>query len=205
MPAKHEITRADILPMAVYTRERKERRRALVEIKKHRRLEVGPVCTFYFENFETMWNQVHEMLFIEKGGEDQIVDELRAYNPLIPKGRELVATVMFEIDDPVRRGALLAKLGGIEETAFIRIGGETIKGVPEADVDRTSAAGKASSVQFLHFPFTDAQAEAWRQAGAKGGVEGGAEVVVGFSHPEYAHMAVLPDAVRQALSRDFDR
>jgi hypothetical protein len=200
MAAKHEITRADILPMADYTRERKERRRALVEVKKHRRLEVGPVCTFYFENFETMWNQIHEMLFIEKGGEDQIVDELRAYNPLIPKGRELVATVMFEIDDPVRRGALLGKLGGIEAAAFIRIGGETIKGVPEADLDRTSAAGKASSVQFLHFPFTDAQAEAWRQAGT----EGRAEVVVGFSHPEYAHMAVLPEAVRQALGEDFD-
>ena len=107
MDSKHEITRADILAMADYVRERKERRRALVEVKKHRRLEVGPVCSFYFENFETMWNQIHEMLFIEKGGEAQIADELSAYNPLIPKGCELVATVMFEIDDPVRRGALL--------------------------------------------------------------------------------------------------
>ena len=196
MAAKHEITRADILPMADYTAARKARRRALVEVKKHRRLEVGPVCMFYFENFETMWNQIHEMLFIEKGGEAQIADELSAYNPLIPKGRELVATVMFEIDDPVRRGALLAKLGGVEQTAFIRIGGETINGVPEEDVDRTSAAGKASSVQFIHFPFTDEQVAAFRGAGT--------EIVLGFSHPEYAHMAVLPAPVRQALAGDFD-
>ena len=200
MAAKHEITRDDILPMADYTAARKGRRRALVEVKKHRRLEVGPVCTFYFENFETMWNQIHEMLFIEKGGEAQIADELSAYNPLIPKGRELVTTVMFEIDDPVRRGALLAKLGGVEQTAFIRIGGETasesIWGVPEEDLDRTSATGKASSVQFIHFPFTDAQVAAFCSAEA--------EIVLGFSHPEYAHMAVLPAPVRQALSQDFD-
>jgi hypothetical protein len=200
MAARHEITRDDILPMADYTAARKERRRALVDVKKHRRLEVGPVCTFYFENFETMWNQIHEMLFIEKGGEAQIADELSAYNPLIPKGRELVATVMFEIDDPVRRGALLAKLGGIEQTAFLRIGGETIsesiRGVPEEDLDRTSTAGKASSVQFIHFPFTDAQVAAFRAAEA--------EIVLGFSHPEYAHMAVLPAPVRQGLGQDFD-
>ncbi len=136
------------------------------------------------------------MLFIEKGGEDQIADEFRAYNPLVPKGRELVATVMFEIDEPVRREAFLAKLGGVEETAFLRVGGETIAGVPEADVERTSAAGKASSVQFIHFPFTDAQVAKFRAQGA--------EVVLGFSHPEYAHMAALPEAVRQALAEDFD-
>ena len=128
MAAKHELTRDDVIAMADYARERKDRRRALVAAKRHRRLEVGPDCTFYFENYETMWNQVHEMLFIEKGGEDQIADELRAYNPLIPKGRELVATVMFEIDDPARRAVVLAKLGGIEETAFLRLGGETIRG-----------------------------------------------------------------------------
>jgi hypothetical protein len=196
MTEKREITRNDIIPLEQYIAERKERRRALVEVKKHRRLEVGPDCTFYFENFETMWNQIHEMLFIEKGGEAQIADELGAYNPLVPKGRELVATVMFEIDDPVRREAFLAKLGGVEETAFVRVGGETIEGVPEADVDRTSAAGKASSVQFIHFPFSDAQAAAFRKEGA--------EITVGFSHPAYGHMAVLPEPMRAALAEDFD-
>ncbi len=194
--AKHEITRDDVIAMEDYTRERKDRRRALVEAKRHRRLAVGPDCTFYFENYETMWNQVHEMLFIEKGGEDQIADELRAYNPLVPKGRELVATVMFEIDEPARRAALLAKLGGVEATVFLRLGGATIRGVPEADVERTSAAGKASSVQFIHFPFTDEQVAQFRAEGA--------EVVAGFTHPEYANVAILPEPVRQALAEDFD-
>ena len=196
MSRKTEITAADILPMEQYAAERKERRRAIVEMKRNRRLEVGPVCTFYFESYETMWAQVHEMLFIEKGGDEQIPDELAAYNPLIPKGDELVATVMFEIDEPVRRHAFLAKLGGIEETAFIQIGEETVTGVPEADVDRTTADGKASSVQFIHFPMTAAQAEAFKQPGS--------EVTVGFGHPEYGHMAVLPEATRAALAGDLE-
>ena len=139
--------------------------------------------------------QVHEMLFIEKGGEEQIPDELRAYNPLIPKGDELVATAMFEIDDEIRRGRVLARLGGVEETVSIRFGGEEVKGVPEQDVDRTTAAGKASSVQFIHFPFTKAQIEKFRTAGT--------QVVVGLAHPDYAHMAVMPEAVRAALAEDF--
>jgi len=196
LTAKHEITRADILPMEAYAAERKERRRALVEMKRDRRLEVGPVCCFYFENRETMWHQIHEMLFIEKGGEEQIEDELRAYNPLIPKGRELVATVMFEIDDPKRREVFLAKLGGVEETAFIQVCDETVTGRPEEDVDRTSAAGKASSVQFIHFPFTEAQAAAFRAPGAR--------VAIGFTHPNYGHQAIMPEAVRAALAQDFD-
>src|SRR6185437_1915776 len=105
MPEKRRITRADIMPLADYTRERAERRRRITEVKRKRRVAVGPFATFYFENYETMWQQIHEMLYIEKGGEEQIEDELRAYNPLIPQGNELVATVMFEIDDAVRRDA----------------------------------------------------------------------------------------------------
>ncbi len=196
MSGRHEITRGHIMPMAQYAKERKERRAALVAMKRDRRVEIGPVCSFYFENFETMWNQIHEMLFIEKGGEAQIGDELSAYNPLIPKGRELVATAMFEIDDPKRRGALLAKLGGVEETAFIQIGDIIVTGKPEADLDRTSAAGKASAVQFIHFPFAQDAIQAFRQAGAR--------VVLGFKHPNYAHMSVLPEAARAALAGDFD-
>lgn len=192
----HEIGRDDIMPMADYERERQARRRAMVALKRRRRLEVGPVCLFHFESYETMWAQIHEMLYIEKGGDAQIADELAAYNPLIPKGRELVATVMFEIDDPERRAALLGKLGGIEETAVLRIGGETIRGRAEADVDRTSSAGKASSVQFIHFPVSDAQVAAFRKPGA--------EILVGFTHPHYGHMAVMPEEVREALAEDFD-
>jgi len=196
MPAKREITRDDIMSMESYAAERKERRKALVEIKKHRRIEVGPVATFYFENYDTMWAQVHEMLFIEKGGEEQIPDELAAYNPLIPKGRELVATVMFEIDDEARRRAFLGKLGGVEETAFLEFAGQRVVGQPEADVDRTTADGKASSVQFIHFPFDDAQAALFKTDGT--------QIVVGFTHSAYGHMAVMPEATRAALAEDLD-
>ena len=193
---RREITRADILPLAEYGPRRAEFRNRVLQIKRHRRVEVGPVATFYFECYETMWQQIHEMLWIEKGGEEQIADELRAYNPLIPKGSELVATVMFEIDDPVRRKAFLSRLGGVENTAVMRFAGETVTGVPEADVDRTSADGKASSVQFIHFPFTAEQIAKFRQPGV--------EVMLGFTHAKYGHMALLPEPVRAALSGDFD-
>jgi hypothetical protein len=192
-PRKIEVS--NIIPFTEYVKLRAERRRQMAEIKKNRRLEVGPFATFYFESYETMLHQVHEMLFIEKGGPAQIPDELAAYNPLIPQGSELVATVMFEIDDPVRRTRVLATLGGVEHKAFVRLGGETIRGVPEGDQERSREDGKASSVQFLRFAFTDSQIAAFR-----GGV---GDVVVGFDHPNYGHMAVMPQAVRQALSGDF--
>ena len=196
MPNKHEITAADILSMDVYGRERADRRKAMTEIKRNRRIAVGPDATFYFESFDTMFHQVHEMLFIEKGGEAQIPDELAAYNPLIPKGRELVATLMFEIDDPVRRAQFPNGLGGIEETVTFQFAGETVKGVPEADIDRTTADGKASSVQFLHFPFSDAQVAKFKDPGT--------QVQLQIGHEKYGHIAILPGAVKDALAGDFD-
>jgi hypothetical protein len=184
-----------ILPTSEYVKIRAERRRQISEIKKNRRLEVGPFATFYFESYETMLHQVHEMLYIEKGGPAQIPDELMAYNPLIPQGSELVATVMFEIDDPVRRARVLAGLGGVEHTAFIRVGGAMVRGVPEDDQERSREDGKASAVQFMRFPFTADQVATFRA--------GTGDIVVGFDHPNYGHMAVMPPAVRQALSADF--
>jgi hypothetical protein len=192
----HEITRADLMPVDVYQAQRDSQRIRMREVKKHRRVEVGPFATFYFENYDTMLMQIQEMLYIEKGGDEQIADELAAYNPLVPKGRELVATLMFEITDPARRTRELERLGGVEHATSISFAGETITGVSEEDVERTTEAGKASSVQFLHFPFTDAQCDKFRAAGT--------EVVLGIGHPNYAHMAVMPEAVRQALGADFD-
>lgn len=196
MVDRHNLTADDILPMAEYGRIRAESRRAIAARKQNRRVEVGPFVTFYFENYETMWLQIHEMVFIEKGGPEQVPDEIAAYNPLIPKGGELVATFMIEIDDPVRRAAVLATLGGIENTAFIAIGGDRIFCRAEADQDRTREDGKASSVQFVHFDFSPAQIAAFRAPGA--------EVVLGFAHPRYGHMTVLPDNVRMELASDFD-
>jgi hypothetical protein len=190
-----KIEPSAIVPLPQYAGERAERRKRITELKKHRRLEVGPFACFYFESYDTMLHQVHEMLFIEKGGAEQLPDELAAYNPLIPQGSELVATVMFEIDDPLRRARVLASLGGIEHKAFIRIGSDTVHGVAEEDQERSREDGKASSVQFIRFPFSPAQIAAFR--GGKG------EVVVGFDHPDYGHMAVMPASVRQALAHDF--
>jgi hypothetical protein len=189
------ITAADLMPIADYIKVRKERRAEVVALKKNRRLEVGPFATFHFESWDTMWAQIQEMLYIEKGGEEQIQGELDAYNPLIPKGAELVATVMFEIDDPLRRARVLARLGGVEETAFIEVGGERIRGKAEEDQDRTTAEGKASSVQFVRFAFSPEQIAKFKTSGT--------QVLVGFDHPEYGHLAVMPEPVRAALAKDF--
>ena len=196
MMAKRQITAADILPIQQYVGMRKDKRSEMVQMKAKRRVEVGPHATFHFESYDTMWYQVHEMLAIEKGGEAQLEDELKAYNPLIPNGRELVATVMFEIEDAGRRAKVLAQLGGIEHAAFLTVDGDRIAGKSEDDTERTRADGKASSVQFIHFPFTPAQIQAFRRPGA--------QVVLGFDHPNYRHMAGLSDEVRQQLAEDFD-
>jgi hypothetical protein len=184
------------MPPGDYAAIRSDQRKWITGIKRRRRLEVGPFATFYFENYETMRHQVHEMLHIEQGGEAQIPDELAAYNPLIPQGKELVATVMFEVDDPARRASVLGSLGGIEYRAFIEVDGQRIRGEPDPTRENTSPEGKASSVQFLRFPFTDKQIARFKTSGA--------QVIAGFDHPNYGHMAVLPEPVRAALAEDFD-
>lgn len=196
MAAKRALTAADILPWAEYAKDRMDTRRRIGQTKRNRRVDVGPNVTFYFESFETMWLQVQEMLHIERGGEEQLKDELAAYNPLIPQGQELVATFMIEIDEPERRKRILSRVGGIEETAFMMINGEKIAGRPEEDQDRTTEAGKASSVQFVHFAFSPAQIEAFKKPGT--------QVIVGLGHENYNHMAVLTETSRAELAKDFD-
>jgi hypothetical protein len=196
MSNKRRLSASDILPMEQYGKIRAESRRRLAVQKRNRRVAVGPHVTFYFESYDTMWLQVHEMIYIEKGGPEQVPGELEAYNPLIPDGRELVATFMIEIDDPDLRKKILGQLGGIEEMAFFVLDGERIAGVPEQDTDRTTAEGKASSVQFVHFRFSTAQVERFRAPGT--------QVTLGFNHPRYGHMAVLPQEVRAELANDFD-
>ena len=192
---KKEILKEDIMPLDVYIKNRKELRKNIVNFKKDRRIALGPYATFYFESYETMLAQVQEMLYIEKGGDEQLKDELVAYNPLIPSGKELTATLMFEIDNPVSRSAFLNKVGGIEEKVFIKIDGEIIKAIPEEDVDRTSAEGKASSVQFIHFKFSDEQIQKFKLDGA--------EVEIGIDHKEYSHTTKLSSANLSSLSADF--
>jgi hypothetical protein len=193
---KKEIQKNDIMPLDIYTKQRKELRKNIVEFKKNRRISLGPYATFYFENYETMLAQVQEMLYIEKGGDEQLNDELTAYNPLIPNGKELIATLMFEIDNPVSRGAFLSKVGGIEQNVFMKVDGEIINAVPEKDVDRTSSEGKASSVQFIHFKFNEKQVEKF-----KSGLQ---DVELGIDHAEYSHTTKLTDLNLKSLSIDFN-
>ena len=195
MNAKTELTVKDILGVESYMKIRQERRVKILNKKKLRRAAVGPYATFYFESYETMWYQVQEMLRIEKGGVAQLRDELEAYNPLIPKGRELVATVMFEIDNANIRTAFLLGLGGVENHIIMRLDDVHIMAIAEQDLDRTNADGKASSVQFVHFSFTNSQIAKFKDINTN--------VTVGINHPKYGHMAVLSDEMQRELSTDF--
>jgi len=192
---KKQIEKEDLIPTDVYTKNRKQIRKDLVEFKKNRRIALGPYATFYFESFETMVAQVQEMLHIEKGGDEQLKDELIAYNPLVPNGKELVATLMFEIDNPISRSAFLGKVGGIEEKIFMKIDNEEVKAVPEDDVDRTSAEGKASSVQFIHFKLSDDQIAKFKSSNTS--------IELGIDHKEYAHTTKLTKDNLKSLSADF--
>ncbi len=194
--AQRCVTADDIIPDAEYALQRKARRAALLPIKRLRRVDLGPYCTFYFESFDTMLFQVQEMLLTEKGGAEQLKDELRAYNPLIPQGRELVATVMFEIDDPGRRAAILARLGGVERRLYVQVDDQKVYGLPdEDDVERTREDGKASSVQFQHFALSPDQIARFRDPDTT--------ILIGCDHEQYAHMAALSPATRAELAKDF--
>ena len=190
------IQKSDLLAPDVYEKNRRQMRKELVEFKKDRRVPLGPYATFYFECYETMLAQVQEMLHIEKGGDEQLNDELTACNPLIPNGKELVSTLMFEIDNPVIRATFLGKLGGVEENVFIKIDNDIIYGKPEIDVDRTSAEGKASSVQFIHFEFDQNQISKFKGNNVS--------IELGIDHKEYSHSTKLSESTIKALSSDFN-
>jgi len=191
------ITPSDILPYETYAKERRERRTKITAMKRARRISVGPDATFYFENYDTMFHQIHEMLHIERGGAEQVADELDAYNPLIPNGSELVATLMFEIDDEARRERELRRLTGVETQIQIELDGDVVKAVvPEGEIERTKADGKTSSVHFLHFPFTPEQIVKFRDPKVR--------VMLAITHPNYGHMALIDGDTRASLAADFD-
>ena len=173
------ITADDIMELGAYETIRADKRQENILRKKFRRLAVGP----------------HVTVLVEKGGDEQLVDELAAYNPMIPNGRELTCTLMFEIDDPTVRARVLGSLGGIEDHFVISVDGERIFAIPEDDVERSRADGKTSSVHFLHFPFTDAQVARWRS--------GQGQAMFHIEHPNYGHIALINDAMRRELATDF--
>ena len=196
MPATaRKITPADILAYEKYAADRAEFRKNVIAVKQNRRVEVGPFASFYFENYDTMWLQVQEMLHIEKGGAAQIPDELDAYNPLIPQGSELIATLMLEIDEPKRRDRELYRLAGIEESTYLELNQERIPGTPTEYDERTTSDGKTSSVHWVRFKFMPEQIAKFKDPSV--------ELVLGVAHPAYSHMAVVMPDVRRELARDF--
>ena len=192
---KKIVEKTDLMHPEIYSKERKEYRKKLLEYKKNRRIPLGPYATFYFESFETMLGQIQEMLYIEKGGDEQLKDEFSAYNPLIPKGNELVATLMFEIDNPTLRTKFLNQVGGIEENVYMLVGKEKVKAEPEQDLDRTSAEGKASSVQFVHFKLTKEQKKSFKNFNI--------EIVLGIDHKLYNHNTKISENIKSSLVKDF--
>ena len=148
-----------------------------------------------FETWDSMWLQIQEMLRIEKGGAEQLVDELAAYDPMVPKGAELTCTLLFEIGDPDRRDVFLRTIGGIEDHIAIQLGEHRIPARPEGDIQRTRESdGKASAVHFLHFDFPPAAIAAWKSG------EGSAMLAI--DHPNYGHAALISEDRRAFLGRE---
>jgi len=195
MTAKTEITAADILDLESYEAVRADKRAATMALKRDRRIPVGPDATFYFENWQTMWMQIQEMLRAERGGAEQLVDELVAYNPMVPQGRNLAATFMIEIADEARRDRTLRQLGNIDQTISIEFAGERVMATADDDVERTDETGRASSVHFLLFHFSDDQVAKF--------CADDCEVTLKISHENYRHMAGLSPASQKSLALDF--
>lgn len=189
------ITAEDILPLDKYELIRKDKKSEAIERKKLTRLNVGPHALVLFENWDSMWLQIQEMLRIEKGGEEQLADELAAYDPMVPKGSELTATILFEVEEPARRDAFLRTIGGVENHIAIQVGSHRIMARAEGDTERTRESdNKASAVHFFHFDFTPEAIEAWKSG------EGTAMFVI--DHPNYGHAAVIGPQSRAFLANE---
>ena len=194
--SKKVITESDVIDIDSYIKDRESIKKKIKDHKNKRRVHVGPHATFYFESFDTMLYQVQEMLYIERGGREQLNDELKAYNPLIPTGKSLVVTLMFEIDNPNVRKKFLNSIGGIEKNTFMQVGNQKIYSRAENDTNRTNEDGKASSVHFLHFDFDESQIKLFSDVSL--------EVSLGFDHENYQHISILSSLTKKSLVEDFD-
>jgi len=190
------ITRSSLLTLEEYARQRKDFRARVLAHKKNRTLHLGAHVTLLFEDELTVRYQVQEMLRIEKTfEEDGILDELRAYNPLIPDGTNLKATMLIEYEDPQERAQALARLIGVERGVFIQVADQApVFASADEDLPRENA-DKTSAVHFLRFAFSVQAIGAWRA---------GAHVAVGIDHPQYAaRVAPIAAQTQSALAQDF--
>jgi hypothetical protein len=198
---KRKLQQSDILSPQEFLEIRPQKHQEILGLKKNRRLSLGPDMMLYFENDQTLLWQIHEMLRIEKGGDEQIKDELSAYNPLIPQKQndgsaELVATMMIEINDLERRVQTLRLLTHIEQMISLRFEDHLIKATPEDEEGRTAEDGKTSSIHFLRFLFSVEQIESFKQSNQ--------DIILEVTHPHYIHKTLISENIRKALIIDFD-
>ena len=197
---KRTLDASDIIPTEVFCTKRSDFLEELVAVKKNRRIHIGADATFYFENHRTLWWQIQEMLRVEKGGAEQLADELSAYAPLLPRAfsdgsMELVATFMIEIDDLERRFRVLSSLGGIEQHIWLRINDAKVQAIPEADLERTDENGKTSAVHFVRFRLAPDLIKQFHQTNQ--------DIIIEITHPLYQHKALLNETQREALAQDL--
>jgi hypothetical protein len=191
------LTRRDLYSLEEYALARAIFRAETLEHKKNRQLAVGPNATLAFEDRRTVQYQIQEMLRIERIFEAAGIDEeLSAYNPLIPDGRNLKATFMLEYTDVEERREALQALHGIEDRVWMRAGAEEpVWAVADEDMERATDE-KTSAVHFLRFEFNDASCRT---------IRGGAPLSIGIDHRHYRHLVdPLPEALRAALALDID-
>lgn len=191
------LTRADLLSLESYATQRADFRARVLAHKASRRVALGPHLALHFEDRLTIQYQVQEMLRIERIFEPAgIEEELAAYNPLIPDGRNLKATLLIEYDDIVERRVALEKLVGIEDRVWVRAGtGAPVYAIADEDMDR-ARADKTAAVHFLRFEWPADQIAA---------AVSGEPWAMGVDHPAYTQVLdPLPDEIRQALARDFE-
>ena len=190
------ITRDDLMSLEQYAEKRGEFRQQVLEHKKHRQIALGPNATLYFEDRLTLLYQIQEMLRIEKVFEaDGINEELEAYNPLIPDGRNFKATFMIEYPDPQVRAAQLVKLVGIEDLVWMQVGDhDKVWSIADEDLER-STAGKTSAVHFLRLEISEQMASE---------LKAGADWRIGVQHPVYSYEVTVDGETRASLLNDLD-
>lgn len=192
----HQLSRQDLWSLEEYASRRPDYRKQIMEHKKHRHVALGENATLYFEDRLTIQYQIQEMLRIEKVFEaDGIEDELEAYNPLIPDGKNWKATFMIEYEDPEIRSAQLAKMMGIEDLVWVQIKGfDKVWCISNEDLERTNDS-KTSSVHFMRFELTDKMISA---------LKNGASLDIGVEHAIYSYNVKTGDETRQSLINDLD-
>ena len=191
-----QITRNDLMSLEQYAEKRGEFRQQVLEHKKHRQVALGPNATLYFEDRLTLLYQIQEMLRIEKVFEaDGINEELEAYNPLIPSGRNFKATFMIEYPDPTVRAAQLEKMVRIEDLVWMQIGEhDKVWSIADEDLER-STEEKTSAVHFLRFELSEEMAQA---------LKNGADWKIGVQHPVYTYELAVEGETRESLLNDLD-